>query len=59
MENSVRLLSKVKAEMVILLETIAHDSNAVMVQIAKNLLAENQAWLDHWKAQAKFTQKNN
>ena len=59
MENSVSLLSKVKAEMVILRETIAHDSNAVMVQIAKNLLAENQAWLDHWKAQAEFTHKKN
>jgi len=59
MENSVRLLSKVKAEMVILRETIAHDSNAVMVEIAKNLLAENQAWLDHWINQAEFTHKNN
>ena len=45
--------------MVILRETIAHDSNAVMVQIAKNLLAENQAWLDHWINQAEFTHKNN
>jgi hypothetical protein len=45
--------------MVILRETITHDSDAVMVQIAKNLLAENQAWLDHWKAQAEFTHKNN
>lgn len=59
MENSVRLLSKVKAEMVILRETIAHDNNVLMVQIAKNLLAENQAWLDHWKAQAEFTHKKN
>ena len=59
MDKSVKLLSKVKAEMVILRETIAHDSNAVMVQVAKNLLAENQAWLDHWKAQAEFTLKNN
>lgn len=59
MDKSVKLLSKVKAEMVILRETIAHDSDPVMVEIAKNLLAENQAWLDHWKAQAEFTLKNN
>ena len=59
MENSVRLLLKVKAEMVILRETIARDSNAVIVEIAKNLLAENQAWLDHWINQAEFTHKNN
>lgn len=59
MDKSVKLLSKVKAEMVILRETIAHDSDPVMIEIAKNLLAENQAWLDHWKAQAEFTLKNN
>ena len=59
MENSVKLLSKVKADMVFLRETIAHESNAVMVQIAKKLLAQNQAWLDHWKAQAEFTHKKN
>ena len=59
MENSVRLLSKVKSEMVILRETIARDSDAVMIQIAKNLLAQNQAWLDHWINQAEFTHKNN
>ena len=45
--------------MVILRETIAHDSDPVMIEVAKNLLAKNQAWLDHWKAQAEFTLKNN
>lgn len=59
MDKSVKLLSKVKAEMVILRETIAHDSDPVMIEVAKNLLAKNQAWLDHWKAQAEFTLKNN
>jgi len=59
MENSVRLLSKVKADMVILRETIAHDSDPIVVEIAKNSLAKNQAWLDHWKAQAELTHKNN
>ena len=40
MDKSVKLLSKVKAEMVILRETIAHDSDPVMIEVAKNLLAK-------------------
>lgn len=59
MENSVRLISKVKADMVILREIIAHDTDPEMVSIAQDALAKNQAWLDHWKAQAEFTHKKN
>lgn len=59
MENSVRLISKVKADMVFLREIIAHDKDQVVIEIAKNALAKNQAWLDHWINQAEFTHRNN
>ena len=59
MDNSVRLLSKVKADMVILRETIAHDSDPIVVEIAKNALAKNQAWLDEWNLQNKVAMVNN
>lgn len=59
MNESVSLTSKVKAEIVILREIIAYDTDAEMVSIARNLLAENQAWLDECKAQDKLAMINN
>lgn len=59
MNDSVRLFSKVKADMVFLRETIAHDSDPVVVEIAKDALAKNQAWLDEWDLQNKIAMKNN
>ena len=58
MDNSVRFLSKVKAEMVPR-EIIAHDTDPEMVSIAQDALAKNQCLEDHWKAQAEFTHKKN
>lgn len=45
--------------MVFLRETIAHDSDPVVIEIAKNALAKNQAWLDEWDLQNKIAMKNN
>lgn len=45
--------------MVFLRETIAHDSDPVVVEIAKDALAKNQAWLDEWDLQNKIAMKNN
>ena len=59
MNNSIRLFSKVKADMVFLRETIAHDSDPVVVEIAKDALAKSQAWLDEWDLQNKIAMKNN
>ena len=59
MNSSIRLVSKVKADMVFLRETIAHDNDPVMVEIAKDALAKNQAWLDEWDLQNKIAMKNN
>tara|TARA_B100001093_G_scaffold508766_1_gene571608 strand:- start:6955 stop:7143 length:189 start_codon:yes stop_codon:yes gene_type:complete len=59
MNKSASLTSKVKAEMVLLREIIAHDTDAEMVSIARDLLAKNQAWLDEWKAQDRLAMINN
>tara|TARA_B100000989_G_scaffold289183_1_gene260704 strand:- start:2029 stop:2217 length:189 start_codon:yes stop_codon:yes gene_type:complete len=59
MNKSVSLTSKVKAEMVILREIIAYDTDSEMVSIARDLLAKNKAWLDEWKAQDSLAMINN
>ncbi len=59
MNDSVRLFSKVKADMVFLRETIAHDSDPIVVEIAKDALAKNQAWLDEWNLQNKVAMLGN
>ena len=59
MNQSVSLTSKVKADMVILREIIAHDTDPEMVSIAQDALAKNQAWLDEWEAQNKLAMINN
>ena len=45
--------------MVFLREIIAHDSDPVVVEIAKDALAKSQAWLDEWDLQNKIAMKNN
>jgi len=59
MNQSVSLTSKVKADMVILREIIAHDTDPEMVSIAQDALVKNQAWLDEWEAQNKLAMINN
>ncbi len=59
MDKAIRLLKKVQADVAFHKGVIRNESDPALVQVSRDLLKQNQAWLAEWKAQAELTASRN
>lgn len=53
------LFQKVQRDIFLHKEVIKNESDPVLVEISRDLLKQNQAWLAEWQAQNKLTLSRN